>query len=286
MYKKAFVLLSGGMDSTTCLHKAIVDGMPNDSSIHFGYGDPEIIRNSLRNATPETCNIPWVEAVSVNYGQRHKRELLFAAKTCKKLGIKHTILDVGDLLKGKEILLSADSVGEMEMVHQSYDDIKGVSPSYVPFRNGLLLSAITAHAQKYVNAQIADHTKNVVHETLGRDAKEWATLLAKDLVTIYYGAHAEDAANWAYPDCTPEFNGSMANAIYTGSYNTIRLATPLQWLEKHQIVQLGHELGVSWENTWSCYDNGEIHCGKCPTCQARKSAFLEAGIEDPTEYAA
>lgn len=240
MQKKAFVLLSGGIDSTTCLYKAFKDFEGS------------------------------VEAVSINYGQRHKRELTFAKRSCDCLGINHTILDVGDLLSGKEVLLSAASIGEMEMVHKDYSEIKGVSPSYVPFRNGLLLSAITAHAQKYVNSQV------------GYDNERLSD--AKDLVTIYYGAHAEDAANWAYPDCTPEFNGSMANAIYTGSYNTIRLATPLQWLEKWQIVRLGESLGVNWVDTWSCYDNGEIHCGKCPTCLARKEAFGKAGVFDPTEY--
>lgn len=255
MQRKAFVLLSGGMDSTTCLYKAYKDF---DGS---------------------------VEAVSIDYNQRHKRELTFARASCDKLGIKHTILDVGNLLAGKEILLSADSIDTMDMVHQSYDEIKGVSPSYVPFRNGLLLSAITAHAQKYVNSQIDAAARDNQNNISDAYAKDLATAEAKDLVTIYYGAHAEDSANWAYPDCTPEFNGSMANAIYTGSYNTIRLATPLQWLEKWQIVQLGESLGVDWRLTWSCYDNGDIHCGKCPTCLARKAAFQRAGVVDPTEYA-
>lgn len=292
MEKKAFVLLSGGMDSTTCLHKAIWDSIPSNPGIEFSYGDAEIIRETLRIGREGELRIPFVEAVSVFYGQRHKKELEFAKKTCERLGIKHTILDVGNLLKGENILLSGDSIGKMEMVHTSYDDIKGVSPSYVPFRNGLLLSAITAHAQKYVNSQIDEEADAIYArmESIAEgditqaDAKRGATLKAKDLCTIYYGAHAEDAANWAYPDCTPEFNGSMANAIYTGSYNTIRLATPLQWLEKWEIVQLGERLGVKWEDTWSCYDNGEIHCGKCPTCRARKAAFEKAGVEDPTIY--
>lgn len=251
MKRKAYVLLSGGLDSTTCLYQAY-----DDFNAH-------------------------VEAVSIFYGQRHKRELDFAAMTCDHLNIPHTILDVGDLLKGKSILLSADSVDEMDMVHKSYDEIKGVSPSYVPFRNGLLLSAITAHAQKWVNEQIKENQDPGMSE---EDAHISATALAKDLVTIYYGAHAEDAANWAYPDCTPEFNGSMANAIYTGTYNTIRLATPLQWSKKYEIVQRGDQLGVDFAKTWSCYDNKEYHCGECPTCLARKDAFTQAGVYDPTPY--
>lgn len=256
MDKKAFVLLSGGLDSTTCLYQANADFDGN------------------------------VEAISIFYGQRHKKELEFAKASCEALGIDHTILDVGDLLKGKNILLSEDSLETMSMVHKSYDDIQGLSPSYVPFRNGLLLSAITAHAQKWVNNQIDERAAYLTDvEAFSEDsAKVMAMADAKDLVTIYYGAHAEDAANWAYPDCTPEFNGSMANAIYTGTYNTIRLATPLQWAMKHEIVTKGDKLGVDFELTWSCYDNGDLHCGECPTCLARIEAFHKAGVIDPTPY--
>lgn len=253
---EAFVLLSGGVDSTTCLYMA-----------------------ARQHAK--------VHAVSVDYGQRHKREIQFAKASAGWLGVTHTILDVGNLLSGKEVLLSAESVGNRDMVHKSYDDIKGVSPSYVPFRNGLLLSAITAHAQKQVNRVIQESEK-VLWETGvyvdPEDARRQATEDAKDYATIYFGAHAEDAANWAYPDCTPEFTGAMANAIYTGSYNTIRLATPLQWMEKYQIVKRGEELGVGWQNTWSCYDSYDTHCGECPTCVARKGAFQRAGVSDPTRY--
>ena len=282
MQKMAFVLLSGGIDSTTCLYKAMKDNYPG--LIH-PYDLWVNDRLSIEDTGAPPCD--WVQAVSIFYGQRHKRELESAATICKRFGIKHTILDVGDLLKGSNILLSGDSVGKMEMVHCSYDDIKGVSPSYVPFRNGLLLSAITAHAQKYVNAQIEKRV-NEIHANsiavIGSEGKQQATTEAKDLVTIYYGAHAEDAANWAYPDCTPEFNGSMANAIYTGSYNTIRLATPLQWLGKADIVKLGTSLHVDYVDTWSCYDGGEKHCGKCPTCRARHAGFVAAGVGDPTIY--
>ncbi len=286
MKRKAFVLLSGGMDSTTCLHTAIADFLPKELSYNITGEEYLSDKTWAPGSAPD---VDWVEAVSIFYNQRHAKELEFAAQTCKMFGIKHTILDVGNLLAGTNVLLSADSLGKMDMVHMSYDDIKGVSPSYVPFRNGLLLSAITAHAQKYVNSEIEEFAKVLGPKGAGitfdpQEARDSATKEARDLVTIYYGAHAEDAANWAYPDCTPEFNGSMANAIYTGSYNTIRLATPLQWMKKSEIVQKGELLSVKWQNTWSCYDNGNFHCGKCPTCLARKTAFKNAGVEDPTKY--
>jgi 7-cyano-7-deazaguanine synthase len=220
---KAYVLLSGGMDSTTCLYLAHREFNGN------------------------------VVAVSVNYGQRHKKEIDYAHASCVLLNIDHEMLDLSSVVP-KTMLTDKSSV----VPDISYSDIKGVSPTYVPFRNGLLLSAITSFVHgKY------------------RAPGEWG---------IYFGAHAEDAQNWAYPDCTPEFIGAMANAIYIGTYRAIRLHTPLQWLSKDQIVMLGNTLGIDWENTWSCYKGGSHHCGVCPTCRARKDAFKKAGCDDPTVY--
>lgn len=295
MQRKAFVLLSGGLDSTTCLYKAIYDYAPQDMA--HGYGDPDIVKDMIENMIPETQRnptyeggvlIPWVEAVSIDYGQRHKKEMDYAKRTCDRLGISHTVLDVGKLLGGASVMLSADSLGSVEVPDISYSDIKGVSPTYVPFRNGLMLSALTAHAQKYVNAQIAERIEVSLQESdfqeIGQ-ANEYFTGQAKDLCGIYFGAHSEDAQNWAYPDCTPEFIGAMANAIYIGSYMSIRLHTPLEWLTKGETVSMGTSLGVPYADTWSCYKGEALHCGTCPTCRARKEAFIQAGVKDPTEYA-
>lgn len=265
IYRKAFVLLSGGVDSTTCLYKAIKDFMP----VH-----------------PAKGKVPgqYVEAVSVFYGQRHKKELEYARRTCDGLGVTHTVLDVGELLSGSTVMLTDASLGKVEVPNISYSDIHGVSPTYVPFRNGLLLSAITAHAQKWVNAQLAEYNKGWM-ETWGHEDPESAYRF-KDTAGVYFGAHSEDAANWAYPDCTPEFIGAMANAIYIGSYQTIRLYTPIQWLMKVEVVELGEKLGVPWAETWSCYKGEALHCGVCPTCRSRKEAFIAAEVFDPTVYAA
>ncbi len=279
MQRKAFVLLSGGLDSTTCLYKAVMDYMPLDPGIHLAYGDIHIWKDTVHDAKPGDLNIPWVEAFSVDYGQRHTKELEYAKATCDRLGIRHTILDVGSLLSGKSVMLSRDSIGTVEVPDIAYSEIKGVSPTYVPFRNGLMLSAITAQVQKYVNDQIDEQANKFSW------SKDQATNAAKDLCGIYFGAHSEDAQNWAYPDCTPEFIGAMANAIYIGSYMTIRLHTPLEWLLKSEIVTLGDKLGVPFEQTWSCYKGETYHCGTCPTCRSRIEAFLNAGVPDPTVYA-
>lgn len=263
--RKAFVLLSGGMDSTTCLFKAIHDFAPPNTSVDT------LIYNRLHGVThppdqPTTATINWVEAISVDYGQRHKKEYEQASLICAMLEIRHTVLDAQGLLSGKSVMLTDTNTSIPDI---PYSQIQGVSPTYVPFRNGTLLSLITAHAQKWVNEQIKQHEG----------------MNPTDLAGIYFGAHSEDAQNWAYPDCTPEFIGAMANAIYIGSYQAIRLYTPVQWLTKAEIVTLGTNLQVPFDMTWSCYKGGDMHCGVCPTCRARKDAFKIAGQADPTEYA-
>lgn len=217
--KTAFVLHSGGMDSTTCLYMAAAD---------FG---------------PEN-----VTGISIHYGQRHSKELDCAQTICQGLGCRHHIV------KGPEFPSSMLTNPDQPVPNISYDEIQGVSPTYVPFRNGTLISYITAIA------------------------------MAQKASAVYFGAHAEDAANWAYPDCTPEFIGSMANAVYIGTYNQVRLVTPLEWLTKAQIVQIGTQLEVPWELTWSCYKGESLQCGICPTCRARREAFARVDIDDPTQY--
>ena len=269
--RKAFVLLSGGLDSTTCLFKAIFDFFPDDPGAALAYGDKSIIKDALHEAASTGLDlgmdIPWVEAISVDYGQRHKKEFEYAAETCKRLGIKHTVISLGGLLSGEGIMLTDANV---EVPNISYDEIKGVSPTYVPFRNGTMLSAIAALAQKWVTETIRNGSSDKAPEVTAG---------------IYFGAHSEDAHNWAYPDCTPEFIGSMANAIYVGTYHAVRLITPLEWLDKEGVVRLGHSLGVPFERTWSCYKGEDLQCGICPTCRSRRGAFVAAGVEDPTRYA-
>src|SRR5690606_5902252 len=93
-------------------------------------------------------NVDWVEAISVDYGQRHRKEAEYAAATCAQFGIKHSVLNIRGILDGDGVMLTDAREGIPAI---SYDEIRGVSPTYVPFRNGTLLSLITAHAQKWVN---------------------------------------------------------------------------------------------------------------------------------------
>ena len=77
---------------------------------------------------------------------------------------------------------------------------------------------------------------------------------------------------------------SMAAAIKAGTYAEIDLLRPFIEMTKAQIAERGAELGVDFSQTWSCYKGGEIHCGACGTCIERREAFMESGVEDPTEY--
>lgn len=228
--RRVYVLLSGGIDSTTCLYDAVAS-----------HGADAVM------------------GVSFFYGQRHSKELNYAQMSCARLGVEHCEHRVP--LAVSPTLLTDP---KQEIPNVSYDEIAGVSPTYVPFRNGLLLSSITS----------------LLHgELLARDND-----VGEKESYVYFGAHAEDAQNWAYPDCTPEFIGAMANAIYIGTYREVRLITPLQWMTKYEVIHHGQKLDVDWTLTWSCYVGGERHCGTCPTCRARKKGFLEAGVQDPTDY--
>ena len=217
---KAYILLSGGIDSSTCA--AIAKTV---------YGS--------------------VTGVGLIYGQRHEKELQYAALVAKELGILYQEIDISSA-----IAIGGLTDPDQHIPAVSYNELEGVSPAYVPFRNGTMLSIIAGLASMDPEAE-----------------------------AVYHGAHADDAQNWAYPDCTPEFMGGMANAIYVGTYHKIRLKTPLIDMCKWQVVSVGSNYHVPFELTWSCYEGGELHCGVCPTCRDRIQAFADSGIVDPTEYA-
>ncbi len=228
------VLLSGGADSATVLWHANQLAERHEASLH---------------------------TISFNYGQRHEKEIECAGRLTDELSGTHHVLDIS------EIIPMTMLTGEGVVPDISYADIQGVSPTYVPFRNGLMLAAATSHV---------DGLLKTMEDQVG-----YHQLIAQ----LFCGIHSDDAAGFAYPDCTPEFYGAMANAIFVGSYRRIRLIAPFLFNTKAQIISAGEDLGVPWDETWSCYKGEELHCGTCPTCRARKEAFQTAGVDDPTDYA-
>ena len=127
----------------------------------------------------------------------------------------------------------------------------GPVSTYVPFRNGLFLSSAASMA------------------------------LSLGCSVVYYGAHHDDWAGNAYPDCSLEFVEAMNRAIVEGTGGELRLEAPFVTWSKADIVREGLALGVPYELTWSCYEGGEAPCGRCATCLDRAAAFAANGVEDP-----
>lgn len=225
---KALVLVSGGVDSTTCLGMAVKE-----------YGHENVV------------------GLSIFYGQRHDKEIKAADAVCDFYKVEHITLDLSTMFQFSDCTLLQHSDGEIP--EESYaeqlskTDGKPVS-TYVPFRNGLFLSSASAIA------------------------------LSKGCSKIYYGAHSDDAAGNAYPDCSEAFNKAMNIAIYEGSGKQLEIVAPFISLNKSQVVKKGLEIGVPYELTWSCYEGHEKACGKCGTCIDRKAAFELNGVKDPIEY--
>ena len=197
-----------------------------------------------------------VIALSVFYGQKHDKELQAANKVAKYYGVIHKSLDLAEIFKDSDCSLLQGS--SQEIPEESYDeqlkktDGKPVS-TYVPFRNGLFLSCAASIA------------------------------LSNNCDVIYYGAHSDDAAGSAYPDCSDEFNKAMNDAIYLGSGKELHIEAPFVLLTKADVVRFGTKLKVPYELTWSCYEGGDKPCGKCGTCIDRRKAFAANGLKDPLD---
>lgn len=237
--KKALVLCSGGVDSTTLLAMAVNE---------YGAGN--------------------VYALSISYGQKHLREIEAAKAVAAYYGVEQRFLDLGAIFADSQCSLlsqSSQAVPHGTYAEQQAQASEGASTAslgpeaasetpvstYVPFRNGLFLSAAASMA------------------------------LSLECSVVYYGAHHDDVAGNAYPDCSLEFVEAMNHAIVEGTGGELRLEAPFVEASKADIVRVGLELGVPYELTWSCYEGGEVPCGQCATCLDRAQAFAANNAEDP-----
>lgn len=215
---KAVVLLSGGLDSATSAAQAIADGF-------------ELI------------------ALTLNYSQRHARELIAAKAVVEALGIKeHFVVDVnlaqwgGSALTDKAIKVPNDGVKP------------GTIPvTYVPGRNTVFLAIALSLAE------------------------------AKEAAAIYLGINAIDYSG--YPDCRPEYLEGVQDLARISSKsglegNAPRLVAPLVMDSKVAIVHRAVRLGAPIHLTWSCYQGDEEPCGRCDSCRIRDQALIEAGQVD------
>lgn len=195
-----------------------------------------------------------VTALTIFYGQKHDKELESAKAVAEYYKVNHLVKDLSEVFTFSDCPLLQNSKDEIPVGDYAKQKAAGTVATYVPFRNGLFLSYATAIAYS-INADV-----------------------------VYYGAHADDAAGDAYPDCTPMFKSAMAQAIKRGTGEKVRLASPYIYGNKADIVRLGLELDVPFHLTWSCYNGREKHCGICSTCLDRLKAFKLNDAEDPVPY--
>ncbi len=211
MPRRTVCVFSGGMDSTTLLYQL------------FDAGDE-------------------VLAVSFDYGQRHRKELEFAARTAARLEIEHRITDisaVSGLLQGNAL-----TSGSVAVPHGHYQD-ESMRVTVVPNRNMIMM----AIAGGYAVARGCDRLAVAVHA----------------------GDHA------VYPDCRPEFIRNFEAALRSGNYEPVAVYAPFTGWTKTDIVRLGLKLGIDYErDTWSCYEGGAEPCGRCGTCVERAEALAAA----------
>lgn len=224
MRNNALVLLSGGLDSTVC-------------------------------ATMAKDEYDHVKALTIYYGQRHRREIQAAKKVVEYLGIDHEILGIPSIFEGSNSSLINHDIEHPDMTYAELNDATERSPAYVPFRNGLFLSVAA-----------------VVAEKEGFDV-------------IIYGPHRELGGDVAYPDCSKKFNEKMAEAINCGTEGRVRVATPLIALTKTRVVVMGEVLEAPMHLSWTCYEDipepGDP-CGKCAACKSRAEAFRQVQGGDET----
>ncbi|MCE7974913.1 MAG: 7-cyano-7-deazaguanine synthase QueC [Leptolyngbya sp. PLA1] len=220
---RCVVLLSGGLDSAVCLAAARADG---------------------REA----------HALSFDYGQRHRHELLAAARVAESLGAASWRTLSLDLRAIGGSALTAD----IDVPKNRPDAPSEIPVTYVPARNLVFLSLAAGLAEVL-------------------DARE-----------VYIGVNAVDYSG--YPDCRPEFIGSFERTVALATRagvrgEGVRVRCPLASLSKARIIELGARLGVDFSLTRSCYDpSGDLACGECDSCRIRARGFAEAGVPDPTRY--
>ncbi len=218
---KAIAVVSGGLDSTTLAYVLQAEGY----ELHL---------------------------VSFDYGQRHKKELVFAERCAKRLGATFDVIDLTSVTR----FLKGSALTDDVSVPDGHYAAPTMAITVVPNRNAMMLSVAYAIA-------VAEHAR-----------------------VVAVGVHAGD--HFIYPDCRPDFitafDAMQRLAVEGFGEPDLRLEAPFVHLDKYQIVKLGMSLGVPYSDTWSCYKGGDMHCGTCGTCVERKHAFRDAQVPDPTQY--
>lgn len=190
--------------------------------------------------------------LAFDYGQRHRKEIQYAERCARRL---HTRFDLVDLSSIGRLLSGSALTDDIPVPHGHYAE-ESMAVTVVPNRNAIMLSVA------------------------------YGVAVAENAGSVAAGMHAGD--HFIYPDCRPEFVSAFEQMEQSATEGTgspaLRLYVPFISIAKHDIVAIGARLGVPYEDTWSCYEGREIHCGRCGTCIERKEAFQLAGVPDPTDY--
>ncbi len=194
-----------------------------------------------------------VAAITFDYRQRHRVELAAAGDVADWYGVEHLVVDltgVGRLIGGASALTSRS----VAVPHGHYADAS-MRSTVVPGRNAIMLMTAAGAAA------------------------------ARGFHRVATAVHAGDHP--VYPDCRPEFIDAAhaTTRAATAGIGDVSVYAPYVAAPKQWIVRRGAQLAAPLRLTWSCYEGGDMHCGRCGTCVERHEAFLLAGVPDPTEYA-
>ena len=218
--KKTLVVCSGGLDSVTLAYQVAKEG-------------------------------ELIGLLTFDYGQRHKKEMMFAGLTAKNLGVSHYKLDITNV----GALLESSLTDSKVSVPEGHYTADNMTSTVVPNRNAIMLTIAFGLA-----------------DSLGAEAVGMA---------VHGGDH------FIYPDCRPEFIYAFAKmqALALGKEPSIVLLSPYLTISKGDIAKKSIKYGVPIHETWSCYSGGGLHCGRCGTCVERLEAIAYAGATDKTIYA-
>lgn len=222
--KRAVIIYSGGMDSFTLLH-------------------------DLKAAGYELV------ALSFDYGQRHRKELDFAAAECSRLGVAHHLIGMHQI--GEDLLQGSSLTSKDMAVPLGHYAEESMKQTVVPNRNMIMLAIAVGAA------------------------------VSRGIGEVYTAVHAGDHA--IYPDCREEFLTAMNSVTSIANYQPVAVEAPYLHQSKGGILAIGLGVGLSaqdYARSWTCYNGRDKACGKCGACTERLEAFAQNDVTDPLEYEA
>jgi 7-cyano-7-deazaguanine synthase len=209
--------------------------------------DSSVILSIVAQASSE------IYTISYDYGQKHKKELLYAESQidCYDNIEHHNRVDLSFF---KNIVTSSSITNNNIPVAHAKDVLGDAQTvNYVPFRNMMMLSIACSYAEA-VGAEIVYHGSALVDSQAG------------------------------YWDGSAEFLKQINQLTALNRKNRIKIEAPLINLSKKEIISLGLDNGVRFEETWTCYEGEDKACGYCTACSSRIQGFLDNKLKDPIEY--